>query len=529
MKEYCNGQTDRANRLMGELERLIKRSLVQGSFIFRGEVTAVESINQDLIEAARKHLASVAEQVFDRYNEAPVRAGTDLAEKFLRLGNLSGVTTATDPLSLVQTQGGRPSINTGHKAITSIRDMIERQGSIEGKRLIDLFTDAPYGWSQDTLRYLVAAMLVAGEIKLKVAGREVTVNGQQAIDALKTNNAFKSVGVSLREERPSNEILAKAAERLTELSGDMVVPLEDDISKATTKLFPQLQHQYGPLAEKLKGLKLPGSDRLESLSQDIKDILFTDASDAPQRLGGEESELYANLKWAADLKRALEQGLEQTLGELQQHRRELESLPASGTPGQLKTELVDEISGLNERLNHADFFKYATEFASSLTTLKSRVRDTAIVLQKEQQQRITDAEQDLRRLSEWTELTQQEQNNLLADLEALTVTASEDLAGLRLLVNQEYSIQSQVQDIKQRIQRIGQQRLQDKLREEQERVIAEGKKKISRTLNPKQQITSIAELDALIAELQQLRGELKYAHEFELVIGLSDNGETQES
>jgi hypothetical protein len=523
VKEYCNGQTDRANRLMGELERLIKRSLVQGSFIFRGEVTAVESINQDLIEAARKHLTNVAKQVFDRYNEAPVRAGTDLAEKFLRLGNLSGVTNTTDPLSLVQTQGGRPSINTGHKAITSIRDMIERQGSIEGKRLIDLFTDAPYGWSQDTLRYLVAAMLIAGEIKLKVAGREFTVNGQQAIDALKTNNAFKSVGVSLREERPSNEILAKAAERLTELSGDMVVPLEDDISKATIKLFPQLQHQYGPLAEKLKGLKLPGSDRLESLSQDISDILFNDASDAPQRLGGEESEFYANLKWAADLKRALEQGLEQTLGELQQHRRELESLPASGTPGQLKTELQDEIAGLNERLKHPDFFKYSTEFAGSLTTLKSRVWDTAIALQNQQQQRITDAQQDLNRLSEWPELTQQEQNNLLADLEKLAVTASEDLSGLRLLVNQEYTIQSRVQDIKQRIERIGQQRLQDKLREEQERAIVEGKKKISRTLNPKSQITSIAELDALIAELQHLRGEMKYAHEFELVIWLSDN------
>ena len=528
VKEYCNGQTDRANRLQGELERLIKRSLVQGSFIFRGEVTAVESINQDLIEAARKHLASVAEQVFGRYNEAPVRAGTDLAEKFLRMGNLSGVTAATDPLSLVQTHGGRPSINTGHKAIISIRDMIERQGSIEGKRLIDLFTAAPYGWSQDTLRYLVAAMLVAGDIKLKVAGREVTVKGDQAIGALKTNNAFKSVGVSMREERPSNEILAKAAERLTELSGDMVVPLEDDISKSTTKLFPQLQHQYGPLAEKLKGLKLPGADRLESLSQNIKDILFTDASDAPQRLGGEESELYANLKWAADLKRALEHGLEQTLSELQRHLRELESLPASGTPGQLKNELVDEIAGLTERLNHADFFKYSTEFAGSLTTLKSSVRDTAIALQVEQQQRITDAERDLLRLSEWTELTQLEQDNLLSGLEKLAVTASEDLSGLRLLVNQEYAIQTQVQDIKQRIQRIGQQRLHDKLREEQEQAIKEGKKKISRTLNPKQQITSLTDLDVLIAELQQLRGELKYAHEFELSIKLSGSSDVKD-
>ncbi len=133
VKEYCAGQTDRANRLAGELQRLIKRSLLQGSFLFRGELTAVETLNQDLIEAARKHLASVAEQAFDRYNEAPVRAGTDLAEKFLRLGNLTGVTSQLDPLNLVQTQGGRPSINTDHKAITSIRDMIERQGSIEGK------------------------------------------------------------------------------------------------------------------------------------------------------------------------------------------------------------------------------------------------------------------------------------------------------------------------------------------------------------------------------------------------------------
>ncbi len=176
-------------------------------------------------------------------------------------------------------------------------------------------------------------MLVAGEIKLKVAGREVTVNGQQAIDALKTNNAFKPVGVSLREERPSMEMLARASERLTELSGETVVPLEDDISKATTKLFPQLQHQYGPLAEKLKALMLPGADTLESLSEDIKDILFTDASEAPQRLGSEDSKLYTNLKWAAELKRALDQGLEQTLHELQQHRREVESLPDSGTPG----------------------------------------------------------------------------------------------------------------------------------------------------------------------------------------------------
>jgi hypothetical protein len=525
VKEYCNGQMDRANRLMGELERLIKRSLLQGSFIFRGEVTAVESLSQDLLEAAKKHLGSVAEQVFDHYAEAPVRAGTDLAEKFLRLGNLTGVTTLLDPLNLVQTKGGRPSINTEHKAITSIRDTIERQGSIEGKRLIDFFTDAPYGWSQDTLRYLVAAMLVGGEIKLKVAGREVTVNGQQAIDALKTNNTFKPVGISLRDEPPDIKILSKASERLTDLCGDMVVPLEDEISKATTKLLPQLQHAYGPLAEKIKTMELPGSERLETLSQDIKDILFIDGSDAPHRFGVEDSVFYVNLKWASELKRSLDQGLEPTLRCLIQHRKEIGNLPNSGSPGLLKSEITEDLDQLQEHLSSSDFFKYGTDYSAALTNLKNRVREASITMQQEQQERIKDGGQDLLRIPEWKELTAQEQNNLLADLEKLSTSTNDDLSGLRILVNQEYTIQSELQDIIQSVQRIGQNRLQARLKEEQEIGKKTGQQKITRKVKPQTRITTINALDELICDFQQIRSELQYAHNFELTIEVADSKE----
>jgi len=211
VKEYCSGQTDSATRLTGQLQHLLKQALSQGSFVFRGQTTAVDSLDQDLLEASKKHLDDVAKQVFDRYGEAPVRADTALAEKFLRVGNLKAVTTQIDPLSLVQIISGTPQIKTDHKALVSIRDYIDRNGAVEGKRMLDHFTDAPFGWSQDTLRYLIASLLVAGEIKLKVSGREVTVNGQQAIEALRTNNSFKTIGISLREGRPSMEVLARAA------------------------------------------------------------------------------------------------------------------------------------------------------------------------------------------------------------------------------------------------------------------------------------------------------------------------------
>ena len=73
---------------------------------------------------------------------------------------------------------------------------------------------------------MLAAMLSAGEIKLKVAGRELTSVGQQAIDAFKSNKSFANVGISLRDDRPSNEMCALAAERLIEViaDGNMIIP-----------------------------------------------------------------------------------------------------------------------------------------------------------------------------------------------------------------------------------------------------------------------------------------------------------------
>lgn len=527
IREYCNGQADRAEHLSTRLRAQIQRSLIQGSFVFRGQVIAVDTLASELLEAARKHLSQVAEQVFDRYAEAPVRAGTELAEKFLRVGNLSGITSALDPLNLVQTQSGRHSIRTDHLAMVSIRDYIDKNGTVDGKRLTDAFADAPFGWSADTLRYLVAAMLLAGDIKLKVAGREVTVNGQQAIDAIKTNNTFKSIGISLRGgDRPSNEVLARAATRLTELTGDSVIPLEDDISKVTTKLFPQLQHQYGPLTEKLRNMKLPGVERLENLTDEINDVLLTDASDAPRRLGNEQSELFDSLKWAAEVKLKLDQGLEQTLLDLGKHCTAIASLPNVTMLVKLKEELAEGINLISERLQQTDFYRYAADFNTNLTTIRARIRDTVIVMQDLLKTRIKDAEIDLKRVPEWIKLTQQEQAELLGNLDRLIVEASHDLVGLNTITNKLSELQDEVQNLKHSIERLGIKRIKEELEAESPAPAAvnEPKPTISRSIKARNKITTMDDLDALITQLQQLRGELKYAHAFAVNFELLDAG-----
>lgn len=518
VRDYCKAQSERATRLSGELEHLLKRTLGQGSFLFRGQATAADSLDQDVVEAAKKLLAQVAEQVFDRYAEAPLRAETALAERFLRAGNLKAITAAIDPLGLVQVSGGTPRIQTDHQALVSIRDYIDRSGALDGKRLTDHFTEAPFGWSPDTLRYLVAALLVAGEVRLKVSGREVTVNGQQAIEALRTNNSFRAVGVALRDERPSMAMLARAAERLTDLVGDMVIPLEDEISKAAARKFPDYQHRFGPLAEKLAALNLPGVDTVRSLNQELAEVLLTDASDAPQRLGAEESSLYVGLKWADAVATALKNGLESTVRELQLHCREIEALPPTGIPGQLQTDLADDLAQLSQRLGQESFHRHATDLSSALTAIKIRTRDAALDLATAQRRSIQEAQEELQRVPEWSELTQPEQTQVLEQLDQLAISTSPDLHGLRRLLSQEYVIGSQLRDLRKQIEHLGRER--QLARRPPPRPIKDGPTGHPRTVHLPARLTDLRQLEELIAKLTTLKDDLQPYAQIEITLEL---------
>lgn len=516
VKDYCTGQLDRANKLFNQLQIKIKQALQAGSFIFRGQATAVSALNADLHEATKKLLTDVAEQVFDRYVEAPVRVPTDTAEKFLKVANPAAISSSVDPLGLVQTVAGRASFKTDHKAMISIRDYIDRRGAVDGKRILDDFSSDPFGWSPDTIRYILAAMLMAGEIKLKVSGREVTAAGPQAIDALKTNNAFKQIGVGLRDERPSIETLGRAAERLTELVGDMVIPLEQEISKATAKHFPRFQHDYGPLAEKINSLGLKGGDRIQTLNQDIADVLFTDASDAPQRLGAEASSIYDNLKWALEVKRALDNGLDGTLRDLQAHRRDIDSLPDTGIPGELRNQVSEDFLILSERLAKEDFYKHIADFNSLLTQIKGRVRDAVITLSEQQKLRIKESDADLQRIPEWSELTQEERGNAGSRLSSLEIVATQDLAGLKKLIARDYDINSTLEDLKRSIKRQGQSRALQRIEDERAKYCEEGPARLTKSIAIPTKLTSATELDSLIQQLNDIKAQFGFYAEVEV-------------
>ncbi len=520
VREYCQSQEDRATALRQELENIIRSQLRKGSFVFRGKVTSVESISQELQEAARKHLSDAAEQVYDRYNEAPVRVETNLAEKFLKV-DLNAITSQLDPLGLVKTVNQKPTIRSDHQALVSIKDYLEMSGIVDGKRLNEHFTSAPFGWSPDTLRYLLAVLLVNGDVKLKISGREITVQGQQAIDALRTNTEFRKVSVALQTETIPPEVLARAADRLTTLTGENVIPLAQNISKAGIRHFPDLQHRYGALAERLKNLRLPGAERIRVLNQDIRVVLETDASDLPNMLGSEDSQLFSNLGWAKKVRQTLDQGLGDTVKTLQRHMEVIQGLPDVGIPKKLKLDVIDEIVlPAAERLKKENFYQDAADINIVLTAVRTSVADAVQNMLEKQREVIREEKESMQRRSDWSDLTQEEQNNALADLDALKLSASTDLEGLKALVAQELVIQQTAADLKQKIENLATERRIQRLKVETAQAAGEGP--LTRNLSIPRKISDMSALNALIRALDDIRKDLALYNEIEITLEIED-------
>ena len=316
-------------------------------------------------------------------------------------------------------------------------------------------------------------------------------------------------------------MLARAAERLTVLVGDMVIPLEQEISKAAAKHFPRFQFDYGSLGEKLIGLALAGSDRIQAMNQELADVLFTDASDAPQRLGAETSALHDNLTWALEVKRSLENGLDATLRDLLSHRQNIATLPDTGIPGELRKELIEEIVALSDRLKKDDLYKHAIDFNSLLTHIKSRVREAVGALTEQQKLRIKEGVEDFQRLPEWSELTQEERSNAVSRLEGLATTVSPDLVGLKKLLACDYDISTTIDDIKRSINKQRQERMRKGFDEEAAKYKAEGKSKLVRSISVPARLVSAGDLNALIDQLNDLKSQVALYQEIELslVIG----------
>jgi hypothetical protein len=447
-QEFVKVVAERRERSLRDLEARVKAALKNGSFLFQGEQRPVAEVHLDLTEACKLFLAEVAERVFDRYSEAPVQVDSNVAEKFLRTP-LDRATRTEDPLELVTRQGGTARIKPDHKALKSIRDHLDEQGQVEGRRLLEKFSEAPFGWSKDTTRYLVAALLLSSDIKLRIHGKDHSVRNDDTSKALASNNALAPVGITLRQERPDPEALLRAADRLRDLTGETVMFLEDDVAGHAKRHFPTYQTTYATLAAELRALDLPGAQRINDLCDDLAEVASGDGTDAIKRLGAQESALYDGLQWARALKQAFANGLKQTLTQLRAISTKIQELPHTGALQSLRASAEPALEEAKDLLARDRFFDETPALNQVLNQLNTMVDEANTAMAQSQEALRTGDLAKWQSSTAWYDLLAEDKEWVLAEVGKHTVEPSNGLEGLRSLMTHEIELQSALRSVDQ--------------------------------------------------------------------------------
>ncbi|MDB6175048.1 MAG: hypothetical protein JWL59_4359 [Chthoniobacteraceae bacterium] len=445
---FVRAQLGRAETLKRDLDTALQNAFLKGSFVFQGTDVAVSIRGTELRVATNLQLTHVAARVFPNYKDASQNLESAAAEKLLHAPDLSLIPSAYDPLGVVEKAGAATRIRTEHPALVAIVDYLGKAGEVDGQKLVSDFNRPPFGWFKDTTRQLVAALLIAQKIRIRVAGQWLDVVGPKSIEALKNNNTFAKVDVGTNFTQIPIQVLSRASKRMLDLTGEKVLPMAPNISKAVQKEFPKLRNDYASLAVELTGAGLPGADRAQTLNKQLSQILDRDASDAPMTLGAEEASIVDNLKWAQALSAALKNGLGNEAQSASKLSFEIHGLPKVGVLEQLRDSSTTLRAELEELLSRVDFHQAESDIRQRHTALKKMVEVAAGDQTKEFNAHLQTEINQITAMPEWSQLPEDDRSDLATRLDELSLPGASNINEIRTLLNRRIEIDSSLSSVR---------------------------------------------------------------------------------
>ena len=240
--------------------------------------------------------------------------------------------------------------------------------------------------------------------------------------------------------KPTLDVLMCASDRLAELFGESAPPIEQEIARAAAAHLTALQPRIAQLTEKMAALQAPGIERAQRLTAEVTALVGLDAGDAARRLGAPDSPLYADLRWAIALARALDGDLAQTLKDLRRHRDEIAGLPNVGPPADLKRDAGELLQQAFDRLASPNFFEHVADFRSLRTQVQAMVDQTAARMREQLAADVRLSYDSIAGMAQWPLLSGDVHRAVEDAVLQLKLPEVTGLAGLRAVVNQQFAL-----------------------------------------------------------------------------------------
>jgi hypothetical protein len=204
---------------------------------------------------------------------------------------------------------------------------------------------------------------------------------------------------------------------------------------------------------------------------------------------------------------SFEQGIAETVRALRDLESGISELPGTGIPKELRDAAREDLDAAVDILTQEDFFRRRADLSTRRTGIESRVANAVADMQQAQAKRMREAEGELALLSEWSELTAEEQTETLAEIQSPSIQVPPDIAGLKRLVSRQFDIDAIIAETKAKVVKEGKTRRH--ATPVPSPIPAGGMRdKGQKTISLPARIRTVAELDALIRTLSDLRHEI---------------------
>ncbi len=285
----------RRDRYQRELRSKIVEALHAGAGFFRGVQKDGSALGGSFSDSLHKMFDDVIPAVYPKLEMGIRQLSGNEAKDFLTAANLNGLPPVfydgQDGLSLVIKQGDKFVPNVSADICKEILAYLVREhkygNKITGKMIEAHFRGIGYGWNHDVIQLVLAVLLRGGAVELTHQGRKYRSHDDPAVrDPFTKIPAFRAASFAPREPI-GLKILASAARYFEEITGKEVDIEEGAIAKAFKQLASADRDEVRPLLERIRALKLPGEEFLQSHLNTLESILDSSADDCVRTLAGE--------------------------------------------------------------------------------------------------------------------------------------------------------------------------------------------------------------------------------------------------
>ena len=431
IQAYLRAQQEMAEEKKRDLNKLLRDAWDNSEIIFKG---SPQQVNADTYKTVA--LKQIAEKVFDKYPMAATNMKSDCVTNLAKYADITTIPAALNPFGIIDTKKG--IIDPSYSAISELKDFIAYRNETTGQELTTHFEKDPYGWSKDTIRYLVALMLKASIIQIRVAGKDVTVFGETAVDAMSTNNNFNKISISLNTDGElSVPELLKAAQNLTALfNSGRIAPVKDQIAKEALKKMTRFIPQLNRLLPDFEYFQLAGLQLFRQAINYAQRIKDTEGGDAAFLLG-KDADCYEAFRYAVDVLKINDQSkVLDSLKHIHKLTTDASTLPNLSQLADFRKQMTNVTQLLNDYIANPDIPKIASDISDLSNQANSYLSEACIAFQTEGNQKIAESREEIKKMEGYDKLTEAEQQQITTLADGLSLEyGSPTLDNLRVMVN----------------------------------------------------------------------------------------------